>query len=272
MNENADSAPSIWTGLGLVPSSLPISPMILPNAADALPSSVDWITSAPSSSGSLAPRTNTPTSPIHENTSCSRSSPVACLTCAVTAAPPSAPANEENSDFAASPTFGTANAAQASPGSSPSSSLPLPPSSAVSVLTAPSGIPVVIVSSAMPSPSACSEPTVGPSLSNGKIDLNCSSCCGGLGILGERRVDDRLGVEVEVAEAVLLEVVDRVLVAVGVGERLAALRHVGGPLERVLGGDDEEVVDEPDGHALGVDLVVDALVRALGVRLVALRA
>ena len=155
--------------------------MIFPNAAVALASSVDWITSAPSSSGSVSPRTKTPTSPIQENTSCSRSSPDSCLSWVVSAAPPSAPANAEKSDFAASPTFGTANAPHASPGRSPSRSLPLPPSSAVSVLTAPSGMPVVTVSTAMLSPSACSEPTVGPSLSNGRIDLNCSSCCAASG-------------------------------------------------------------------------------------------
>ena len=84
---------------GAPPVCLPTRPTILPNAASARASSVELITSAPSSVAMSAPRTNTPTSPIQEKTSCSRSRPVACLTCAATAAPPIAPANVENSDL-----------------------------------------------------------------------------------------------------------------------------------------------------------------------------
>ncbi len=88
-------------------------------------------------------------------------------------------------------------------------------------------------------------------------------------ILGEREVEERARVRVVVAEALVVEVADRVLVAVGVGEALAVLAHVDGALERVLGRGDEEVVDEPDRAALAVDLVVDAAVGALRPRLVA---
>ena len=128
-----------------------------------------------------APRTNRPTSPIQEKTSCWRSRPVDCLTCPAIAAPPSAPANVEKSDCADSPSFGITKAPQASPGSSPISSFAPPDHSSTSLRNGPSGTPVTIVSSVMPSPSAVNAPVTGPSFSNGKSDLNCSNCCAASG-------------------------------------------------------------------------------------------
>ena len=86
-----------------------------------------------------------------------------------------APANDENSVFAVSPSLGSANAPQASPGRSAVRSVLPPAVSATSERNGPSGTPVVAESTTIASPSACSEATVGPSLSTGRNDLNCSN-------------------------------------------------------------------------------------------------
>ena len=108
--------------------------------------------------------------------SCERSSPVACLTCPATAAPPIAPANELSVDSAALPSPGMASAPHASPGRPASSSASDPDHSFARSRNGPSGTPVRTVSSDMPSPSASNAPVIGPSWSNGRTDLNCSSC------------------------------------------------------------------------------------------------
>ena len=124
-----------------------------------------------------APRTNKPTSPTQEKTSCWRSRPVDRLTSPAIAAPPIAPANVENIDSAYLPVSGDTNAPQASEGSSPSSSLPSPDHSCARSRNGPSGTPVTIVSSVIPSPFALNAPVIGPSLSSGRSALNCSNCC-----------------------------------------------------------------------------------------------
>ena len=85
---------------------------------------------------------------------------------------------------------------------------------------------------------------------------------GRLGVGLQRLLDERLEVDVEVAEPLLLELVDRLLVALVVGERVA-VRGLDGALELRLGADREEVADDAGRHALVVDLVVDVLVGAL---------
>ncbi len=182
------------------------------------------------------------------------------------AAPPSAPANESNSVLADSPSFGVANAAHASPGSS---------AEQLGLAARPQRREVAERPLGQAGEHRVDRHAVAvglegaghrPELVDREERLGLLELLRGLGVRLGRGGDDRLEVDVVVAEAVVLEVVDRGLVAVGVGEAVAALVHVGRALEAVLGADDQEVADQADGRVLGVDLVVDAVVRLLRVR------
>ena len=105
-SENAAFAPLTFTGEAFLPPWLWISPTILPNALRMLSAFVALITSPPSSDALSLPRTNSPMSPIHPNTSRSRSIPYCCWSCCVAAAPPKAPATRVNRLLSPGPTFG----------------------------------------------------------------------------------------------------------------------------------------------------------------------
>ena len=118
------------------------------------------------------------------------------------------------------------------------------------------------VSNAIRSPSASSAPGHRLELVDGEHRAQLLELLRGAGVGLHRLLDERLEVDVEQPDPVLVDVFDRVLVLLVVGERVAVVGPHGA-LELRLGADREEVADEAGGHAVLVHLVVDALVRAL---------
>ncbi len=169
--------------------------------------------------------------------------------------------------FSAGPKSGIPNATHASPGSSPSSGVEPPLTRAPSPEgKAPSGTSAV-ASTASRSPSAMNAPAREPILSKANDPLGLLELLGGLGVLAHRGVEERLDVDVEAAEPVVLEPVHRLLEAL-VGLQPVALDRVDGLLELRLRAEHREALDQAGG-AVGRRLVVDVLVAPLLERLVA---
>ena len=220
------------------------------------------ITSPPSTSAFVVLRANTAMSPIQLKMSRSRSIPYCDCSCAVAAAPPNAPATCVKMLLTEGPTSAAPIATHASPGSSPSSGVLPVPVSGPSAFSALTPGPCVIESNAIRS-------LVGQQRAGDRVELvdredraDLLELLRGLRVGLERLLDERLEVDVELPDPVVVEPVDRLLVLLRLGERVAVLR-LDRALELGLGADREEVADDPGRHAVVVHLVVDAGVGAL---------
>ena len=202
------------------------------NRPDAASSSVS-MTSAPSSSATLVPRTNAPQSPIQEITSSSRSSPVAISSCCWRISrPPTAPPARSRYPSIVWPRSGCAKASHESAGSSPAAPLPS------------ATIGKALISEAGTVPSKPHAGVVGVRRDQHRLLEDLAE-------LAERRgpghtlelLEEPRHVHVHEAEPVLGGVLERVLVALVVLDRLAALRGVDRGLHTARGAEHEPTLE-----------------------------